>query len=97
MNTHTPIEPLTITATEFKAKCLGILDRLAARELSEVKVTKRGKVVAVLTPPRPAPADDPDSVFGCLKDQTLVAPGVDLTEPTSHLVEWDSLRETQAG
>jgi prevent-host-death family protein len=41
----------SFTATEFKAKCLDILDRLAAHKLKRVTITKRGKVVAVLTPP----------------------------------------------
>jgi antitoxin (DNA-binding transcriptional repressor) of toxin-antitoxin stability system len=43
-----------ITATDFKARCLEILDRLAARKLTRVAITKRGKVVAVLTPPESA-------------------------------------------
>jgi prevent-host-death family protein len=45
------LEAQSFTATEFKAKCLEILDRLAARKLTRVTITKRGKVVAVLTPP----------------------------------------------
>ena len=46
-----PCRTSTYTATVFKAKCLGILDRLAVRRLTRVTITKRGKVVAVLTPP----------------------------------------------
>jgi antitoxin (DNA-binding transcriptional repressor) of toxin-antitoxin stability system len=43
----------TISATEFKATCLDLLDRLSAVEWELVGVTKRGKVVAVLTAPTP--------------------------------------------
>jgi hypothetical protein len=32
----------TLSATEFKAKCLDILDRIGRRELEEVVITKRG-------------------------------------------------------
>jgi len=42
---------LEIAASEFKAKCLELMDRLAARKLSRIVVTKRGRAVAVLTPP----------------------------------------------
>ncbi len=67
----------TFTVTEFKAKCLDILDRLGSGKLDRVEVTKRGKVMAVLTPP----AGPGDELFGCLKDQTFVPDGFDLTAP----------------
>ena len=41
---------LTITATEFKAKCLELLDRVAETGVS-IQITKRGKVVAELVSP----------------------------------------------
>ena len=47
----------SFTATEFKAKCLDILDRVAAHKFTRVTITKRGKIVAVLTPP-----EDPEAV-----------------------------------
>lgn len=40
---------MTITATEFKAKCLAILDQVQASG-ETVTITKRGKVVAQLVP-----------------------------------------------
>lgn len=42
---------VVITATEFKAKCLELLDRVNSGALSKVRITKRGKEVAVLEPP----------------------------------------------
>ena len=70
----------TFTVTEFKAKCLDILDRLGSGKLDRVEVTKRGKVMAVLTPP---PAKSADDLFGCLKDQTVIPDGFDLTAPVT--------------
>ncbi len=42
----------TINATEFKAKCLAIMDEVA-RTGEPVTILKRGKPVAQLTPPVP--------------------------------------------
>ena len=41
----------TVSATEFKAKCLDLLDQVSARQISRLEITKRGKIVAVLIPP----------------------------------------------
>lgn len=43
----------TLQASEFKAKCLRILDEVAATGQS-VTITKRGRVVARLVPATPA-------------------------------------------
>lgn len=43
---------MTITASEFKAKCLRLMERV--RETGEsISITKRGVEVARLTPPAP--------------------------------------------
>ena len=42
---------VVITATEFKAKCLDLLDRVKSGELKKIHITKRGKEVAVLGAP----------------------------------------------
>jgi len=68
----------TMTASEFKAKCLEVFDRLAARELDRVVVTKRGRVVGVVTPPD---APSSKSLFGCMRGTVVIPSGVDLTEP----------------
>lgn len=39
---------MNVNATEFKAKCLSLIDRAARGE--EVRITKRGRVVARLVP-----------------------------------------------
>ena len=40
----------TITASEFRAKCLQLLDEVAATR-EEIVITKRGRPVCRLTPP----------------------------------------------
>lgn len=61
-----PAAEETMSATAFKARCLEILDRLSARALRRVTVTKRGRVVAVLTPPA-ADATAADPLHGCMR------------------------------
>ena len=72
----------TVNATEFKAKCLEILDRLGAREVDQVIVTKRGRPVGVLTPP-PSADQAVRDIHGFMRGSAVVAPDFDLTEPVS--------------
>jgi prevent-host-death family protein len=44
---------MTIRATDFKARCLALLDRVQ-RTGESIIVTKRGRAVAELRPTRPA-------------------------------------------
>jgi prevent-host-death family protein len=57
----------TITSTEFKAKCLSILDEVA--ETGEpVTILKRGKPVAQLVPPVPRAKGYPqEQIFGTVR------------------------------
>jgi prevent-host-death family protein len=73
-------ESRKVSASEFKAKCLDILDRVHRRELERVVVTKRGVPVAVLVPP-PAEAADVERLHGLLRGSVVVPPGLDLTAP----------------
>jgi hypothetical protein len=70
----------SFTATEFKAKCLDIFDQLAARKLTRVTVTKRGKIVAVLTPPD-EPGDVARRLYGSMRGTVVAPAGFDLTAP----------------
>jgi prevent-host-death family protein len=67
-----------VSASEFKAKCLDILDRIHRRELERVVVTKRGVPVAVLVPPR-AGAGEVEQLHGFLRGSVAVPPEIDLT------------------
>ena len=50
-----------VTAAEFKAKCLRLMDEVAKRRTPLV-ITKRGKPVAKLVPVE----DEPIDPFGCM-------------------------------
>lgn len=69
----------TITATEFKATCLELFDRLASGQVDRLVVTKRGKPVAVLTPP-PAP-DDVSELYGFMKGRAIIPEGLENMSP----------------
>lgn len=72
----------TIQASEFKAKCLALMDEVA-RTGETILVTKNGKPVAELRPHRPPRAKSP---FGLHRGRTkilgdIVSPiGTDLWE-----------------
>jgi prevent-host-death family protein len=72
----------TVNATEFKAKCLDILDRISRRELERVIITKRGVAVAVLVPPA-AEAAQVERLHGFLQGSVIVPPEIDLTAPVA--------------
>jgi len=86
-----------IQATEFKAKCLELMDRVAERRTTYV-ITKRGKPVAKLVPVERKP-DEP--LFGRLRGMAeeagdivgpVVAPHVWRT-----LGEWGELDASETG
>ncbi|HEY2570787.1 MAG TPA: type II toxin-antitoxin system Phd/YefM family antitoxin [Solirubrobacteraceae bacterium] len=69
----------TISASQFKAKCLAMLDEVAATG-EEVVVTKRGRAVA-----RVSPATEPESLRG---SATFNVSDEDLVEPLD--IAWDA-------
>jgi hypothetical protein len=68
---------LRVSATEFKARCLAIFKDLEARRIGRVFVTRRGRVVAELTPPR----TELPTLWGAHRGSVQVDRGVDLTAP----------------
>lgn len=73
-----------LTASEFRAKCLKLMDEVAAGG-SEIVITKRGRPIARLARVK-APQPDP---YGCLKGQVqilgdLIAPTEDEREAESN-------------
>jgi prevent-host-death family protein len=72
----------TVPATEFKAKCLELMDRVAERRETYV-ITKRGRAVAKLVP-----ADRPKkkSIFGCMADEMEIVG--DIEKPLYTEEEW---------
>jgi prevent-host-death family protein len=74
-----------IAATEFKAKCLELINEVHDRKRNAVVITKRGKPFAKLVPV------DESSVpfYGCMKG--LAEIHGDLTDPTEG--DWEALRD----
>ena len=70
----------TFTATEFKAKCLDILDRVGRREWERVVVTKRGVPVAVVTASAPETFSI-ERLHGSMRGSVTIPPEFDLTAP----------------
>ena len=76
----------TINASQFKARCLALLDEVAATG-ETITVLKRGKPVAQLVPPAPAAARYPqDELLG-----TVTLKG-DVIEPVLPAQSWDAER-----
>ena len=76
------MEQRTINVTEFKAKCLALLDSIRQGGPS-ITVTKRGRPIATVGPARIAPWKSPE---GILEGQVLIEDEI-LERDTSSL--WD--------
>ena len=74
----------TIKASEFKAKCLKIMDEVAATS-EPVEITKFGVPVARLVPAR----QRPQTIFGAMKGSVLYIG--DVISPIGE--EWNAERE----
>jgi prevent-host-death family protein len=81
-------------AGEFKAKCLAVMDEVQASG-EPIRITKRGKVVAWLTPPGEGQIQKPsvDSIFESLRGMATIVgdPGA-WVEPIIPEEEWDHLK-----
>jgi prevent-host-death family protein len=75
----------TMQASEFKAKCLALMDQVA-RTGETIVVTKNGKPVAELRPHRPPRVQSP---FGLHKGQTRILG--DIIEPIDTGL-WEALK-----
>ena len=69
----------TVSASQFKAQCLAMLDEIAATG-EEIVVTKRGRAVA-----RVSPASEPESLRDSI---TFNVSDEELVEPLA--IEWDA-------
>ena len=75
----------TIKASEFKAKCLQLMDRVN-QSGEEIVITKNGRPVSRLVPYR----KQPESLFGLHKGQ--VVSHDDLIEPVN--MKWDACEDS---
>ena len=77
----------TMKISEFKAKCLQILDRVSKTGETLI-ITRRGKPLARVLPVSESPADD---WLGSLRGSATATD--DLIEPAVDAEEWEALRE----
>jgi prevent-host-death family protein len=79
-----PVKTKTIPAGTFKARCLALMDEVAAKRQAIV-ITKRGKPVAKLVPVE----KEKDEIFGFMKGKVTV--NGDIVGPILTPEEWGDL------
>jgi len=75
-----------IAISEFKAKCLALLDQVQKTK-KPIRVTRRGKPVAEVNPPKPTENRD---WIGSMKDMEILG---DIVSPASDEDDWEVLRD----
>jgi antitoxin (DNA-binding transcriptional repressor) of toxin-antitoxin stability system len=83
----------TVGIAEFKAKCERLISQMEKDGIA-IELTRRGKVVGVLSPPKSASTKPLPSAFGMLKSDRYRY-DADPTEPAVDPAEWD--RNNPAG
>ena len=81
VDNHSPGGTRTIKASEFKARCLQLMDEVADSG-GEIIITKRGTPVAKLVPHR----ERPKSLFGAGRDRMKIVG--DIISPID--LEWEA-------
>ena len=76
-----------IKASEFKAKCLALLDQVQKTK-KPIRVTRRGKPVAEVVPPSPSLSND---WIGSMKGKSKILG--DIVSPASEEADWEVLRD----
>lgn len=77
-----------IAISEFKAKCLAILDQVQKTK-RPVRITRRGKPIAEVVPPSPAAV--PKDWMGFMKGKMKIVG--DIVSPASDPDDWEVLRD----
>lgn len=77
-----------VAISEFKAKCLGILEEVR-KTRKPIRVTRFGKPVAEVIPP--TPEDRPKNWLGSMAGTAEILG--DIVGPTGSLDDWDAWRE----
>ena len=75
----------SIGATEFKARCLQLMEEVHERKRNSLTITKRGKPYVRVVPASPGPR----ALYGCLEG--LAETRGDLTQPVD--VKWEATRD----
>lgn len=75
-----------VAISEFKAKCLAILDEVQKTK-QPIRVTRRGRPIAEVSPP--APTNNRDWI-GSMKEIKILG---DIISPASDEDDWEVLRD----
>ena len=82
------LKPKTVTISEFKAKCLAMIDEMNKTK-QPLRVTRRGKPVADLTPP--PPEEKAQTWLGSMAGEIKIVG--DIVAPTGDLEDWEAWRD----
>jgi prevent-host-death family protein len=77
-----------VAISEFKAKCLGILEQVR-KTRTPIRVTRFGEPVAEIVPPTPKPRRK--SWLGSMAGSAEIVG--DIVGPTGSFEDWDAFRE----
>jgi prevent-host-death family protein len=77
-----------VAISEFKAKCLGMLEEVR-KTRKPIRVTRFGEPVAEIVPPTPKPRSK--SWLGSMAGSVKILG--DIVGPTGSLDDWDAFRE----
>ena len=77
-----------IAISEFKAKCLAVLEQVRSTK-KPIRVTRFGKPVAEVVPP--TPVEDRSSWIGSMKNSMRITG--DIVSPATDEDEWEVLRD----
>lgn len=75
-----------IAVTDFKGRCLAVIDDVAQGRTGPVILTRRNRPVAAIVPID----DTPPDLWGAMRGTVTIAPDTDLTQGTGEL--WDADR-----
>jgi prevent-host-death family protein len=79
-----------ISAGEFKAKCLALMDEVYAGG-ETIVITKRGKPVAQLAPPQAIVSSRRRPLFGALQGQAVIVGDIVQSEHSEE--EWERMAD----
>lgn len=88
---------IEISVTEFKAKCLDLIDKLSRHEFDSIELTRRGLPIAVVTAKQQPKSKTLEEAMAelrawqsSMKDSIWIDPDFDLTKPTSDLEDCEA-------
>jgi prevent-host-death family protein len=76
-----------VAISEFKAKCLALLDQVQKTK-KPIRITRRGRPVAEVVPPTPVRSND---WIGSMKGKSKILG--DIISPASEETDWEVLRD----